>query len=244
MGAAMAYHARKNGKTCLLLEKQKNGSANRYWSSSFSARQNRVQYTEKYLTQYVIESNKYWDQIEAESQMKFRHTEGALWFGNKYITTSEGNIFESNSVLEDLDVERLYLVQMIPEYPKFFKNFKFLESNKDVWKDFNALFQHDGGSINFDASYNYFLDYAATDKYTSTNQRVVVRDEAQITRYQQLPNDHRFHYIKDQQNESVVGRKIFIATGVDTPKFMKDVMDGGDHLIQESVIQEYLASYF
>jgi len=50
----MAYHARKNGKTCLLLEKQKINSNNRYWSSSFSARQNRVQYTEEYLTQYVV----------------------------------------------------------------------------------------------------------------------------------------------------------------------------------------------
>ena len=42
----------------------------------------------------------------------------------------------------------------------------------------------------------------------------------------------------------MVGRKIFIAAGVDTPTFMNNIMDGGDHLIQESVIQEYLASYF
>ena len=45
VGVAMAYHARKNGKSCLLLEKQKIRSENRYWGSSFSARQNRVQYT-------------------------------------------------------------------------------------------------------------------------------------------------------------------------------------------------------
>lgn len=65
---AMAYTARKHGKKCLLLEKQKIGSSDRYWSSSFSARQNRVQYTEEYLTRYVIESNKYWDQIQKEAQ--------------------------------------------------------------------------------------------------------------------------------------------------------------------------------
>ena len=49
MGAAMAYHARKNGKTCLLLEKESIGSTDRC-CPSFGAQQNRVQYTEKYLT--------------------------------------------------------------------------------------------------------------------------------------------------------------------------------------------------
>ena len=45
MGMAMAYHAKKFGKTAFLIEEQKIGDPNRYWSSSFSARQNRVQYT-------------------------------------------------------------------------------------------------------------------------------------------------------------------------------------------------------
>lgn len=54
VGMAMAYEARKHGKTCLVVEKQKIGASDRYWSSSFSARQNRVQYTEEYLTRYVI----------------------------------------------------------------------------------------------------------------------------------------------------------------------------------------------
>ena len=64
MGVAMAYHARKYGKKAVILETETIGSDDRYWSSSFSARQNRVQYTESYLTRYVLESNNYWDLIE------------------------------------------------------------------------------------------------------------------------------------------------------------------------------------
>ena len=71
-----------------------------------------------------------------------------------------------------------------------------------------------------------------------------MRYKAQIISYEQLPNGHRFHYTRNQQQESATGKKIFIAAGVDTPKFMKDVMNGGSHLIQESTIREYLTSYF
>ena len=132
VGMAMAHNARKNGKRCLLLEKQSMNNPNRYFSSSFSGRQNRVQYTEKYLTQYVIESNGYWDSLETEAQghgvtTKFRHTEGGLWFGDKYVTTSEGNIFQSNQLLGELGVERLYMESLIPTQPTFFRNFQFSE---------------------------------------------------------------------------------------------------------------------
>ena len=91
-----------------------------------------MQYTESYLTNYVIQSNGYWDEVQAEAQinkklpdLKFRHTEGGLWFGDKNVTSSEGNIFESNNVLDQLDVDKLYMESLLPNQPTFFKNFKF-----------------------------------------------------------------------------------------------------------------------
>ena len=57
VGMAAAYYAVKEGKKVCLIEKGIIGSADRYWSSSFSARQNRVQYNEEYLTRFVLASN-------------------------------------------------------------------------------------------------------------------------------------------------------------------------------------------
>ena len=70
MGAAMAYHARKYNKRAVILDKDDLTSDRRCWSSDLSARQNRVQHNESYLTNYVLESNKYWDQIEEEANKK------------------------------------------------------------------------------------------------------------------------------------------------------------------------------
>jgi glycine/D-amino acid oxidase-like deaminating enzyme len=64
LGVAAAQYASSIGQSVCLIESQQIDSETRYWSSSFSARQNRVQYSEEYLTRYVVESNKYWKEIE------------------------------------------------------------------------------------------------------------------------------------------------------------------------------------
>lgn len=71
VGMAAAYYGLKKEKetdpqwSVCLIESQEIGSPNRYWSSSFSARQTRVQYNEEYLTRYVVASNKEWRDLEA-----------------------------------------------------------------------------------------------------------------------------------------------------------------------------------
>lgn len=54
VGMAAAYYALKSNKTVCIIEKSKIDSEDRYWSSSFSARQNRIQYNEEYLTRFVL----------------------------------------------------------------------------------------------------------------------------------------------------------------------------------------------
>ncbi len=63
VGMAAAYYAIKKEKKVCIVESQTIRNAERYWSSSFSARQNRVQYNEEYLTRYVLESNKEWKEV-------------------------------------------------------------------------------------------------------------------------------------------------------------------------------------
>lgn len=74
VGIAAAYYAITEGKKVCLLEKGKIGSNQRFWGSSFGARQNRVQYNQEYLTRFVLESNKEWQNLES----KFNLPEGSL----------------------------------------------------------------------------------------------------------------------------------------------------------------------
>ena len=132
VGMAMAYEARRHGRSCLLLEKAViNEPAKRYWSSNFSARQNRVQYSEAYLSNYVLESNKYWDEIDAERKaadptaQPLKHVEGSVWFGSKEVSSNEGNLYAGNQVLDQLDVPKLYMESLVSTQPSFFRNFNF-----------------------------------------------------------------------------------------------------------------------
>lgn len=95
---AAVYYAVQKGWKVLLIQKQLINDSQRYWSSSFGARQNRVQYNEEYLTKYVMESNKEWkrvedyfnklDQLPKEKSHEFLLKQGALWFGDKSVNTS------------------------------------------------------------------------------------------------------------------------------------------------------------
>ena len=64
-------------------------------------------------------------------------------------------MYESNYVLEKNNVDKLFMESLIPNHPQFFRNFKFGTNpkEKEVWKNWVALFQQDGGSINMKASY-------------------------------------------------------------------------------------------
>ena len=85
------------------------------------------------------------------------------------MTSSEGNIYDSNYVLDKENVDRLYMTSLIPNHPQFFRNFQFSEEpeKKEIWQNWAALFQQDGGSINLKASYEYFYKYATTNEYVT-----------------------------------------------------------------------------
>ena len=54
---AAAYYALKLNRTVCILEKRGLGDDKKFWSDSFVARQNRMQYNEEYLTKFVKASN-------------------------------------------------------------------------------------------------------------------------------------------------------------------------------------------
>ena len=132
---------------------------------------------------------------------------------------------------------------LIPTQPAFFKNFKFdPQDPNDNSKEWAALLQPDGGSINMEASYTYFLKYATTSDWSFTSRPVDIHDNANIQQYDRESRSFTYYYNK--QVHHAAGKKVFIACGVDTGSFVQNVMNGGDILIQESSVQEYVASYF
>lgn len=78
---------------------------------------------------------------------------------------------------------------LIHNTPKFFENFNF-DNNDELGNkmadDWAALFQHDGGSIQMEATYNAFYSYIKMQPKGNEG-RVVIEDTATITGYQQQP---------------------------------------------------------
>ena len=92
------------------------------------------------------------------------------------------------------------------------------------------------------SSYNYFHTYATTSDWGIKSKPVDIHDEVHIHAYAQ--ETHTFIYYHLQKEKHAAGKKIFIACGVNTGDFVQDKMKGGDILVQESTLQEYVASYF
>ncbi len=186
----------------------------RYWSSSFGARQNRVQYNEEYLTRYVVESNKEWKRVEDyfsqvdKTHHEFLLKEGALWFGDRNVNTNHGNIKASNAVINKINssaktqndrIESLYMEKLMegtPDFMKAFKPYNPQNSAESEWDTWAALYQPDGGSVNMKASYERFHKYAIEHKAT-------IIDGATITKHHEVNNRNIFDVtLRDGSNRS------------------------------------------
>lgn len=186
----------------------------------------------------------------------FLHKEGALWFGDKTVSTNEGNIKAANAVITQINssaqgkderVESLYMDKIMEGTPSFMKAFKPhnpTQSAESEWDKWSALYQPDGGSVDMKASYNAFLQDAK-------NHGTKIYDGTKIESYEYHPlvKLHTFKALTltDHQVFSISGKKILITTGVFTPFFLKNVMNEpylANNAKDEFVLQEYVASYF
>lgn len=122
----------------------------------------------------MVASNKEWADLEknlGEKPEAFLKKEGALWFGDKSVTTSEGNIKAANAVITRINsaadkknerIESLYMEKLMEGTPEFLRAFKPnnpFPSADSEWDAWSALYQPDGGSVNMEASYTSLLRY-------------------------------------------------------------------------------------
>lgn len=147
MGLSTAYHLNKRGAKTLVLERFT--FLNQTGSSAGVSRQFRIPYPEAYMVQLVLESQKYWDELQLHTSKKLLDKVGTLWFGDPTVKSTEGNIGEAEKALDAMNVPYTKLNSQQIEEQYHFKN---LPSN------YEGLFQADGASIDLKATLETLLE--------------------------------------------------------------------------------------
>jgi glycine/D-amino acid oxidase-like deaminating enzyme len=137
IGLASAYHLSKRRVRSLVLEQFT--FANQLGSSAGISRQFRIPYPERYMVSLVRQSIQFWEELQAFTPVKLLDQAGTLWFGDKSVHTSEGNIADAEKALdaEGIAYSSLDRGALESEY-----NFTNLPEN------YVGLFQAQGASIN------------------------------------------------------------------------------------------------
>jgi glycine/D-amino acid oxidase-like deaminating enzyme len=192
IGLAVAYHATREGKTALLLERFE--FFNDRGASSGAERQFRIQYNEKEISQLVLDSIPLWRELQTHSRDELLNRAGCLWFGNPKITGAEGQIEAVTRVMRELDVpyEELELGDIEGRFPF-----------KDLPRAYSGFFQKDGASINVGATMKTLHDVAvATGRVTMKAHQELVGIESSADGVLVATRDARYR-----------GKKLVLAPG-------------------------------
>ncbi|ADO68404.1 FAD-dependent oxidoreductase [Stigmatella aurantiaca] len=130
IGLAAAHYASREGRKVLVLERF--GYFNDKGASSGAERQFRIQYNEKEISQWVLDSIPLWEELQSEYSVELLKTVGCLWFGNPKVTGAEGQIEAVTRVMRELNVpyealgvreieDRFGFNELPPAYSGFFQ---------------------------------------------------------------------------------------------------------------------------
>ena len=146
IGLSTAYHLAKNKTKTLVLERF--GFLNQRGSSAGVSRQFRIPYPEPYMVQMVLESVKWWDELQGKTDKQLLDKVGTLWFGDPTVHSTEGNIGAAEDSLTEKNVPftKLDSKEIENQY-----NFRDLPST------YVGLFQPDGASIDLKATLETLL---------------------------------------------------------------------------------------
>lgn len=100
LGLAAAYHAARDGARVLVLERQR--LFNDRGASGQAARQFRIQYNQREVSQLVLDSLPLWHALARESGRELLLRAGCLWFGDPTVTGAEGQIAAVTRVMQEL----------------------------------------------------------------------------------------------------------------------------------------------
>jgi len=169
IGQASAYHLAKQQAKTLVLEQYT--FKNQLGSSAGVSRQFRIPYPDQYMVQMALDSQPYWDELQALSSVPLRDTVGTLWFGDPEVQSTEGNIKEAMDSMDALGVPYTALTCEQIEADYRFSNLP---------EHYTGLFQADGASINLPATIQTLLDYNQASEWVSLLEESPVTDIQRI----------------------------------------------------------------
>lgn len=153
--------------------------------------------------------------------------------GDVNVTTSEGNIIEAAQVLQSLDIPYTYLNRLDGGQPKFLDFFKLDSEEAKTW---SAIYQRDGGSIDMETSYKFFVEKVR-------NSGVRIWEKTEATKFEEIAGG-AYHVTFNKSGVLVEEdfQHVFISVGINTATYVDKTFN--THLEGASKIYDYAATYF
>lgn len=171
MGLSTAYHLGKSKTKTLVLEQFT--FFNQLGSSAGVSRQFRIPYPEEYMVRMALESQPYWEELQARTSVPLFEKVGTLWFGDPNVHSTEGNIAEAEKALKAMNVPYTGLTAKEIEQRYRFTNLP---------ETYTGLFQPDGASINLRATLQ------TLHEQVSANPSVCLLENAPVTNIKEAGN--------------------------------------------------------
>lgn len=205
------------GEDILVLEKNK--FFNDKGSSAGSTRQFRYQYTEKYMTELVIQSIPDWQKLQQFTTNNLIEHVGSLWFGDPKLPTTEGGINPAEKTMDKTGVPYSNLNKTQIENWYQFKNLP---------DDYVGFYQKEGGAINLPETLKTFYSQASIAGVQMLENTPVLDIKKENGKYTIQTGEHEF-----------TTEKILVSTGA----YVNDITKYFDKQIKLD-IWDMVSAYF
>lgn len=163
----------------------------------------RLQYSELEIFRLTLEADKLWRQLERQADRKLIHRVGSLWFGDADVWTNEGQIRQTMTSMNDMNLpyERLTMAEIERRY-----GFTGLDSN------YEGFLQRDGGVIDVKSTLTTLYSLASEAGVTFQFQQGVNTIEPDASGVTVLTSQQRYR-----------ARKVLVASGPGSKKLLQQL---------------------
>ena len=157
MGLSTAWHATQRQLRTLVVDQ--GDFLNNDGSSAGASRQFRIQYSQQYMSELVLSSIPYWNDLQQHSGDVLRGTGGSLWFGDPSLSSQEGGIDAAMNTLTNLGVPFKPLANAAAIEDRFGFN--------NIPTEYSGFFQPDGGIIDLKATQQAMITAAQASGFAT-----------------------------------------------------------------------------
>ncbi|MFI8417080.1 NAD(P)/FAD-dependent oxidoreductase [Serratia sp. NPDC078593] len=201
LSAAWNYARENSGQKILVLDQH--ALLTQLAGTSGEERHWRLQYSELDIFRLTLEADKLWRQLEQQADRKLIHRIGSLWFGDADVWTNEGQIRQTMTSMDEMNLpyERLTMADIERRY-----GFTALDSN------YEGFLQRDGGVIDVKSTLMALYSLAIDAGVAFQFQQTVKAVEPDARGVAVLTSEHRYR-----------ARKVLVASGPGSKKLLRQL---------------------